>query len=154
RASSLDAQGHLQNGQYSFNISPHTTGNNDDYFGLVRLTPIFDAPDPAFFTDNRYSANVAVWRVMLEDMFARAQVQVVAQYLIEAMGLGCITDTAVLKNAVTVFDAIGAAEHALIATARQGTGLKATTLQFLLNATASNTAAQTYINAIQSAFNY
>jgi len=154
RASSLDSQGHLQFGQYSFNLSPHTTGNNDDYFGLVRLTPIFDAPDPAFFTDTRYSSNVAVWRVVLGDMFARAQVQVVAQYLIEAMGLGCITNTAVLQNAVTAFDAIGAAEQGLIATARQGTGLKATTQQFLLNATASDTSAQTYINAIQSAFNY
>ncbi len=78
----------------------------------------------------------------------------VAQFIIEAMGLGCITDTAILQKAVTAFDAIGTSEHALISTARQGTGLKATTLQFLLNVTASNNAAQAYINAVQSAFHY
>ncbi|MFI5386732.1 MAG: hypothetical protein ACHQ50_11505 [Fimbriimonadales bacterium] len=154
RSSAVDGQGHLQFGQFSFNVSPHTTGNNDDFFGLVRLTPIFDAPDPAFFTDPRYNSNVAVWRVVLEDMFARAQVQVVAQFIIEAMGLGCITNTAVMQLAVTAFDAIGASEHGLIQTARQGTALKATTLQFLLNLTASNAAAQAYIDAVQSAFHY
>ena len=154
RSSAVDAAGHLQFGQFLINVSPHSAAGTveADYFGFVRLTPLFDSVDPTFFTDSRYIANVASWRLTLEDMYARAQVQVAAQFLIEGLGQGAIFDTGSTQRAVQNFGLIGTQEAGLIQTARTGTGLIPSTKTFLLNASGSDSAALAYISAIQSSF--
>ena len=142
-------------GKVIVNIPSHPDGGNASFEGytFVTLDPIFDSPDPDFVGATQYSQYVPGWRAVVADMWARAQVQVVATYLLEALGWGgALTDVNQLQQCVADFRQLGPSAQALLQTARTGTRLNDSSVSFLLDATASDSAAQAYIGALHDAF--
>ncbi len=145
---------------YTFTVPAQGDTDSVEQFGVVTLQPVFDSPDPTFLTNSQYLGYVPGWRASVADMYARAQVWVVSNYLLEAAGWGGWNVNLsgqgvpinVLQQGVVDFGQIGPSEQALLQAARTGTGFDSNTQAFISNATASDSAAQAYIEAIQNAF--
>ncbi|QYK53588.1 MAG: hypothetical protein KF824_01550 [Fimbriimonadaceae bacterium] len=60
--------------------------HNAELFGVIALQPVFDAPEPAVFSNPDYAAVVPTWRASLSNMFRRGLVSVAGTTMLDAFG--------------------------------------------------------------------
>lgn len=70
---------------------PMHPGAEETYYELVYLTPVYDRPEPAFYSEVRYSLERGTWRTELEDMYTQAQLWLVFGAILEALGFGYVS---------------------------------------------------------------
>lgn len=95
------------------------------FYEVVYLAPLYDAPEPVFFSDARYATNVDIWREDLSEMHRQAQMELVFGAILEALGFGGIAySNATFNEAIAAMRGAGTADVIqLLAEAGLGKGL-------------------------------
>lgn len=95
-----------------------------DTFHLLQITPVFDAAEPAFFADSKYSDRVGGWRSDLAKLYRRAAVGLASKVMLEAVGMAGVTfDKEKLEEAAANLNAIGGTTGGIVTDSLQGKNL-------------------------------
>jgi hypothetical protein len=104
---------------------PMHPGAEETRYELVQLVPVYDRPEPDFWSEARYGLEREQWRTELGDLFERAQMELVFGALLEALGFGGIAySSAVYAQALAAMRAAASGDAlVLLAQARAGSAL-------------------------------
>lgn len=102
-----------------------------EYYKLVVLRPIFDAPDAPIFQEPEFQAWVPLWRSALEPAYERVPVLLFCMVIADCVAQDANPPTSILRQVVPRLSELDSELAQKIRNGRAGTNLQTTTLEIL-----------------------
>lgn len=147
---SLERTADLRAKSQPFTVPLATATDRDRLLQMVATQPIFDSPDPDWFSEPECQPFIQTWRSAVVPLFPRAAVMVANTLFFEALGLGDgVFDTSALTTQVAGMRNLGGEVAASLTRAGQGKDFAGVVNSLVTAATATDAVASETLRLLQ-----